>query len=106
MELLLGILTAWGLIMLLWTLMGALFMPLQRREETSITVILRGDGRFFCSYLKGLLWLRDMGIVWWNILIIQDELSADTIEYLTYFVEKKQHVSLISKDALQDWMEQ
>lgn len=45
MEIVFGMLAAWGLIMLIWTLVGAVLLPLRRRGDLRLTVFLRGNGR-------------------------------------------------------------
>ena len=107
MELLIGGLAAWGLIMLLWTLLGAVLLPLSRRKDMNLTVILRGQGDapLMERWLRGILWLRDMGLVWWNIVILSDRLDDSALHRARALEEKYDHVCVISTDMLKDWME-
>ena len=43
MELLVGMLAAWGLITLIWTLVGVVLLPIRRRDNLRLTVVFRGD---------------------------------------------------------------
>lgn len=107
MEIVVGILASWGLIMLLWTLLGVFFLPLSRREDICLTVLLRGTGEASLveMYLKGVLWLRDMGLIWWDVLILADGFDQETMDAVELLTEKEQHVSVVTKQMLKDWME-
>lgn len=106
MDILIGILAAWGLIMLLWTLAGALFLPLSRREDTRLTVLIesKGDAPRLEHFLKGVIWLRDMGLIWWNVVILSDHLSQEARQRAERLTEE-QNVAVLTMDTLQDWME-
>ncbi len=108
MDIVVGILAAWGLIMLLWTLAGALFLPVSRREDMRLTVLIQGRGDIprLEQALKGILWLRDMGLIWWNIVILDDDLSDEARHRANRLAENEQQVSVCTMDTLQDWMEE
>ena len=108
MNIIVGVLAAWGFIMLLWTLFGMLLLPLRRRDDTRITVLLRGTSgcRYMERYLRGLLWLRNAGILWWDILIIKDGLSMDVLEQLDMMMYKESHIDMVSLGQLKEWMEE
>lgn len=107
MDIIVGILAAWGLVMLLWTIFGLLLLPLRRRDDTMMTVVLRGDARsrHMERYLRGLLWLRNSGVLWWDILVVPDGLSMDTLERLDLMMYKESHIDMVSLFELKDWME-
>lgn len=107
MELVVGILAAWGLLMLVWTLMGALLLPLGRRKDIRLTVLIRGKDQapLLEQYLKGVLWLRNMGMIWWDILILDDHLDQEAVERAAELAEKEQYVSVVSTQTLTDWVE-
>lgn len=107
MELLVGILAAWGVIMLLWTLLGAVLLPLSRRDDTSLTVLLRSSGnhQWMIRYLRGLLWLRNAGLIWWDIAVVAEEEDDTLREYMEVIMAKNSHVELIGSSDLKEWME-
>jgi hypothetical protein len=107
MEIIIGALAAWGLIMLLWTLVGTVLLPLSRRKDLRLTVVIRGseEAPELERYVRGLLWLRDLGLVWWDILILRDRLSGDALETARRFSEKAQSVELTSGAQLKDWLD-
>lgn len=107
MEFIIGILAAWGLIMLLWTLAGAMFLPLSRSADMRLTLLLqgKGDAHRLEHCLKGVLWLRDMGLIWWDVVILEDQLSEEARQQAEKLAENEQHVAILSMDTLRDWME-
>ncbi len=107
MELVVGILAAWGLIVLVWTLAGLILLPLRRRDDVGLTVLIRGKGQAsgLEHYLRGLLWMRDFGLAWWNILVLEDELDRDALDRARVLTEKEKHVAVIPQNMLTDWME-
>lgn len=107
MEFLIGVLAAWGGIMLLWTLLGVAMLPLTRRKDTRIFVVLQaeGDAPRLEQYLKGILWLRNAGVLWWNVAVLKDDLTEDAENRMISMTEKEHCVALIGADELTDWME-
>ena len=107
MEIVVGILAAWGVIMLFWTLLGGLLLPLRRRDDTMMTVVLQGGSgsHHMERYLRGLLWLRNSGVLWWDILVVPDGLPMDTLERLDMLMYKESHVYMVSLGQLKEWME-
>lgn len=107
MELLVGILAAWGLIMLLWTLLGAAFLPLSRRDDTKLTVLLRASGKDHWSlhYVRGLLWLRNAGLIWWDIVVVAEDENSQLSGAMEVIMAKNSHVELIGCSDLKEWME-
>lgn len=106
MELVVGILAAWGLVMLLWTVAGLILLPLSRRKDLRLTVLVQGKNHHMERYLRGLLWLRNMGILWWDVLVLEDQLTPDECDWLKWLMDKESSVSFITLDKLRDWMEQ
>jgi hypothetical protein len=106
MEIIVGALAAWGLIMLLWTLFGALFLPLQKREKLRLTVVIRAqkDAPELERYVRGLKWLRDLGLVWWDILILEEPLNPGARDTARRISEKEQSVDLVTGSELKDWL--
>lgn len=107
MELFIGILAAWGMIMLLWILVGVALLPLSRRDDTKITVFLYSSGKnlFLPHYLRGLLWLRNTGLVWWDVVVIAEEQSELLLDYMEVIMAKHSHVEMIGSSDLKEWME-
>lgn len=105
MELLIGILAAWGIVMLFWTAVGVMYMPLRRRRDLCLTVLIHGrdDESHLIQYLKGLLWLRNMGIAWWNIVVVRDDLTPEASEMVEEIARKESHVALIERDRIRNW---
>lgn len=106
MEIVVGALAAWGVIMLFWTLLGVLYLPLRRRDDTAMTVVLQAKrgSRALERYLKGLVWLRNTGFVWWDIVVITDGLTMDELEAVDYTAQQESHVHLVGLENLTDWM--
>lgn len=107
MEILVGILVAWGAVMLVWTLLGLFLMPLTRRKTIKITAVVQAVGapRFMEQYIRGLLWLRDMGLLWWNVAVVADQLDPETVQQTQRFLEKESSAVVIAAEDLLDWME-
>jgi hypothetical protein len=107
MEIIFGALAAWGLIMLLWTLFGVLLLPLQKREKLRLSVVIRSeeDAPALERYVRGLEWLRDLGLVWWDILILEDALSPEAQDTARRLSEKAQSVDLVTGSELKDWLD-
>lgn len=107
MDILVGALAAWGGVMLVWTVAGAVIMPLSRSKDLKLTVVLQGKGDVprLKRYVKGLLWLREMGLVWWKMAILNDELSADACARAAQFIEKENSACVLSSADLIDWMD-
>lgn len=107
MDILIGALAAWGGLMLGWTLLGVVLLPLTRKKDIRLTVVLRsqGDAPRMEQYLKGLRWLRDMGLVWWEIAILADELSPEARSRALRLIEKETYSSVIFAEELLDWMD-
>lgn len=107
MEILVGALAAWGLLMLIWTVVGVLLLPLGRRSDSSLTVVLqcRGDALWLERQLRGLLWLRDSGLLWWNILILNLDMSQEALDRASRLAENQSQVRLMDMDELKEWME-
>lgn len=105
MEILVGALAAWGLIMLVWTIIGLLLLPLGR--DMPLTVVLHGCGDvpWMERYLRGLLWLRDSGILWWTILILDEGLSREAQDRAGRMAQDQGHVLVMNLEELKEWME-
>lgn len=106
MELLVGMLAAWGLITLIWTLAGAALLPIRRRENLRLAVILRGKAGLtqMERWLRGLIWLRESGLIWWNIVILTDELEDETLEYVRN-MEQQGYIKGLTKEQWKDWVD-
>lgn len=107
MEILIGVLAAWGTVMLVWTLLGLMLMPLTRRKDIRITAVVRGENSapFLEQYIRGLKWLRDLGLLWWDIAVISDRLSPEAVCQARRFLEKESNSAVMQADDLLDWME-
>lgn len=107
MEILVGILAAWGAVMLVWTLLGFFLMPLTRRKTIKITAVVQAVGtpRYLEQYIRGLKWLRDMGLIWWNVAVVADQLEPETVQQTQRFLEKEASAVVIAAEDLLDWME-
>lgn len=106
MELLVGMLAAWGLITLIWTLAGVVLLPIRRRDNLRLTVVFRGEADLtqLEHRLRGVLWLRESGLVWWNILILTDDLKEDSLQYVQR-MEEQGHLAGITVEQWKDWVE-
>ncbi len=106
MELLVGMLAAWGLITLIWTLAGAVLLPLRRRDDLRLTVVFRGKAGLTQTerWLRGLIWLRESGLIWWNILVLTDELEEESLRYV-HELERQGHITEITKEQWKDWVD-
>lgn len=107
MEILIGVLAAWGAVMLVWTLLGLLLMPLTRRKDIRITAVVRGEDMapFLEQYIRGLKWLRDLGLLWWDIAVLSDKLAPEAARQAHRFLEKESNSAVMQADDLLDWME-
>ncbi len=108
MEIMIGALAAWGLLMLVWTLAGVLLLPLSRNRDSAMTVVLRcrGDARWLERQLRGLIWLRDSGFLWWDILVLDMNMETDARERAVQLAQKQDHVVFMNMDEVKEWMEQ
>ncbi len=59
---------------------GAVLLPLRRRGDLRLTVLLRGNGDPNCleRWLRGLVWVRESGLIWWDIVILSDGLGEES----------------------------
>lgn len=107
MEILLGALAAWGLLMLVWTVAGILLLPLGRNPDSTLTVVIRciGEARWLERQLRGILWLRDSGILWWNVVILNMGMSQDALDRAVRLTENQGQVWLVEGCELKEWME-
>lgn len=107
MELIIGTLAAWGLLMLLWTLAGVLVLPLRRKDGISLAVFVRGEesAPALERHVKALLWLRNSGLLWWHIAILTDKLNEEA-QILAEHTVDETDMSLVSTESLKDWMEE
>lgn len=107
MEILIGALAAWGLLMLIWTVAGILLLPLGRNRDSSLTVVLRckGEALWLERQLRGLMWLRDSGVLWWNILILNVDMSQDALDRAARLTQSQSQVRLMDLSELKEWME-
>lgn len=108
MDIIVGTLAAWGLLMLFWTLAGVVILPLRRREDMTLTVLVRGkDGSpALPRYLKALSWIRNSGLLWWHIAVITDELDADALKRAESAADGEGDISFVTMAQLKDWMEE
>ena len=108
MEIVVGALAAWGLLMLIWTLAGVLLLPVSRNSDTAMTVVLccRGDARGLERQLRGLVWLRDSGLLWWDILILDLGMDQDAKANAERLADNKDNVVFMNMDEVKEWMEQ
>lgn len=106
MEILVGALAAWGLLMLIWTIAGILLLPLGRQRDSALTVVLRcsGEAAWLERQVRGLLWLRDTGILWWNLLILDVDMSEDARQRACHLARQDSQIHLVDSDGLREWM--
>ena len=106
MELLVGMLAAWGLITLIWTLAGAVLLPIRRRDNLRLTVVFRGKvGQTQLEHwIRGLIWLRESGIIWWNIVVLTDELEDEARQYVCV-QEQQGYITGMTKEEWKDWVD-
>ena len=106
MELLVGMLAAWGLITLIWTLAGTVLLPIRRRANLRLTVVFRGKA---CPgqlerFVRSILWLRESGFVWWNVVILTDDLEEDSLQYVRE-MEEQGYIAGLTKEQWKDWVD-
>lgn len=108
MEIVFGMLAAWGLIMLIWTLVGAVLLPLRRRGDLRLTVLLRGNGDPNCleRWLRGLVWVRESGLIWWDIVILSDGLGEESRGIAQRAADQYADVLVETVDEIKDWMDE
>ena len=106
MELLVGMLAAWGLITLIWTLAGAVLLPIRRIGNLRLTVVFRGEASLtqLEHWLRSILWLRESGMIWWNILVLTDDLKEDSLQYVRE-MEEQGYLAGITKEQWKDWVD-
>lgn len=106
MELLVGMLAAWGLITLIWTLAGAVLLPIRRRGNLRLTVVFRGEASLtqLEHWLRSVLWLRESGMIWWNILVLTDDLKEDSLQYVRK-MEEQGYLAGVTKEQWKDWVD-
>ncbi len=106
MELFVGILAAWGLLMLIWTAAGTLLLPLRRRDHLRLTALIQGKGDWpkLERWLRGVLWLRESGFLWCDIVVFTQELDEDCICCLQGFAERHPQVTLAASRT--EWTEE
>ena len=105
MEILVGALAAWRLIMLVWTIVGLVLLPLSR--DMPITVVLHGSGDapWMERCLQGVLWLRDTGLLWWTVLILDEGLSYEGQDRAKRLAQDKNQILVMNLEELKEWME-
>lgn len=65
--------------MLLWALAGVMLLPMRYRRDLSVTVVIRGQGEalWLERQIRGFLWLRESGVLWWDVLILDVGLTEN-----------------------------
>ena len=108
MEIVLGVLAAWGLIMLVWTLVGAVLLPLRRRDDLRLTLFLRGRGEpdELERWIRGLIWVRESGLIWWDIVIASDGLGEESSSVVSRLAGQHADVFMGTIDEIKDWMDE
>lgn len=106
MELLLGILAAWGLLMLIWTVAGTLLLPLRRRDHLRLTALIQGKGSWpkLERWIRAVLWLRESGFLWCDIVVIGKELDGESKEALQRFIASHPQVRMV--ESRKEWTEE
>ena len=66
----------------------------------------QGDARWLERQLRGLVWLRDSGLLWWDILILDLGLEQDALLSAQRLAERLDNVVLMNLDEVKEWMEQ
>ncbi len=105
MEILLGALAAWGLIMLVWVLGGLLLLPMGRGIR--LTVVMHGTGEMplMERCMQGLIWLRNSGLLWWNILILDEAMNQEAQDRAKRLAQDHSQVLVMNLEELKEWME-
>ena len=106
MELVLGILAAWGLLMLIWTAAGTLLLPLRRRDHLRLTALIQGEGQWpkLERWLRGILWLRESGFLWCEIVVVTEQLDEECKQSLQRFAETHPQVRMV--ECRKEWTEE
>lgn len=106
MEIIVGVLAAWGAIMLAWTLAGVLLLPLGNRLPMAVVVACRGESPWLEPYVRGLVWLRETGLIQWDILLLDSGLGPEARTVAQSLSRRYCQVQLISPAEFKEWMEQ
>lgn len=105
MEIFVGALAAWGLIMLIWTLVGLLLLPLSRKIPLTVVLHCQGKAPWMERCLQGVLWLRNTGVLWWTVLILDEGLSGEGQDRARRLAQEQSQVLVMDLEDLKDWME-
>lgn len=105
MEIVVGALAAWGLIMLIWTLAGVFLLPLNRRIPLTVVLHCRGESPWMERCLQGVLWLRNSGMLWWTVLILDEGLSGEGQDRAKRLAQEQSQVLVMDLEDLKEWME-
>ena len=107
MEILVGALAAWGFLMLIWTLVGVVLFPLKRSRDIRLTLVIFGKGAPSClsRYIKAVLWLRNSGLIWWDVAVLTDRLHPLALGQAEELLEQAYYADVVSAEDLTDWME-
>lgn len=108
MEFVLGILASLGVILLLEILGSFLLLPIVASDGAVLHVTLRvgRSQRVNAALLRGLIFLRETGVVWWKIAVI---LPAETLrpDDIIMLLCKKHHgLYVFTEDEYLDWVKQ
>ena len=70
------------------------------------SVVLRGKAGLtqMERWLRGLNWLRESGLIWWNIVVLTDELEDETLEYVRD-MEQQGYIKGLTKEQWKDWVD-
>lgn len=105
MEILVGALAAWGLIMLVWTIVGVVLLPLGRDMPMTVVLHCSGEASWLERCLQGVMWLRDSGLLWWNVLILDEGLDGEAQDRAQRLAREKSQVLVMNLEELKEWME-
>ncbi len=105
MEILFGVLVAWGIIMLAWMLAGVMLLPLGNRLSMAVVIRCHGKGLWLERYVRGLIWLRDLGLLRWRVLLLDQGLDPEGRELAQTLSARYHQVELLGPEEWKKWME-
>lgn len=106
MEIVFGVLAAWGIITLAWMLAGAVLLPLGNRLPMAVVLGCGGEALWLERYVRGLIWLRDLGLLRWRVLLLLDQgLDPEGRELAQALSARYHQVELLGPEEWKKWME-
>lgn len=65
-----------------------------------------GDPNCLERWLRGLVWVRESGLIWWDIVILSDGLGEESRGIAQRAAEQYADVLVETVDEIKDWMDE